>query len=67
MKSLDSADNGWPYGLMSGSLANIYVVGVLTQSRVQSQFHIQTGVNMKGNLDETQPNNCRRFFTCILD
>lgn len=26
VKSADSEDNGWPYGLMSGSLAQIYVV-----------------------------------------
>lgn len=37
MKSTDSEDNGWPYGLMSGSLAHICVVCVLRHSQVY--FH----------------------------
>lgn len=37
VKSTDSEDNGWPYGLMSGSLAHICVVCVLRHSRVY--FH----------------------------
>lgn len=65
VRSLDSADNGCPYGLMSGSLAHIYVVCVL--KRYQADFHIQTSDKMKKNLAESRLNTRRRFFTYILD
>lgn len=65
VRSLDSADNGCPYGLMSGPLAHIYVVCV--PRCYQADFHIQTGDKMKKYLAESRLNTHRRFFTYILD
>lgn len=39
MKSTDSGDNGQPDGLMSGSLAHIYVACVLRHSQADSHIY----------------------------